>query len=205
MRFLLGNPLLIEEFGTVDILIYGGFSYTILDTAITIRGDGYQAEVYKNGSLIARRKANKDVEFEKLSFEPIKGFKVFLGTNDDLQDTDNFRLVFYLGIPLTVIFTNRISIEPQETFARFWPIAQDNFSVVVSCLKDDKNNAFFYSVFAPIELTADKTGVICNLQPHYYFEFNFSALNQLKRKDPVYLKMKDSSYLSFLKKYFKEQ
>ncbi|MDI3472358.1 MAG: hypothetical protein PWQ48_639 [Thermotogaceae bacterium] len=205
MRFLLGSPLLIEEFGTVDVLIYGGFLHTISDTAITIRGDGSQAEIYKSGSLVARRKTSKDVEVEKLFFEPIKGFKVFLGINDDLQDADNFRLIFYLGIPLTVVFADRIAIEPQEVFARFWPVAQDNFSVVVSCLKDDKNNSFFYSVFAPIELTGDKTGVICNLQPHYYFEFNFSTLNQLKRKDPVYLKMKDPSYLSFLKKHFKEQ
>ncbi|HEW92277.1 MAG TPA: hypothetical protein ENF81_07025 [Thermotogaceae bacterium] len=204
MRFLLGNPLLIEEFGTVDVLIYGDFLHTVLDNAMTIRGDGSYAEIYKSGSLIGRRKSEKEIELEDLSFEPIKGFKIFLGINDDLKDMDNFRLAFYFGIPLIVIFTDRVGIDKDEIFAKFWPIAQDNFSVVVSCVKDSNSNNFFYSVYVPMELTLDKTGIICSLQPYYYFEFNFSLLNQLKRKDPIYSKMKEPTYFTFLKRYFND-
>jgi len=200
MRFLLGNPLLIEEFGTVDVLIYGDFLHSVLDNSITVRGNSTYAEVYKGGSLVGRRTTENDITPENLLFEPIKGFKVFLGLNNDLLELDNFRLAFYLGVPLIIIFSDQINIDKEDTFSKFWPIAQDNFSVVVICSKAGSD--FFYSVYTPMELTSDKSGVVCTLQPHYYFEFNFSILNQLKRKDPVYLKMKSKEYLRFLKKHF---
>lgn len=200
MRFLLGNPILVEEFGTVDILIYGDFLHTILDNSITVRGSSTIVEVYKGGSLVGKRTAEDDITPENLLHEPIKGFKIFLGLNNDLSELDNFRLAFYFGVPLIIIFSDQINMNKEAAFSKFWPIAQDNFSVVAACSRI--GSSFFYSVYAPMELTPDRSGVVCTLQPHYYFEFNFSILNQFKKREHAYLRMKSREYLKFLKEHF---
>jgi len=198
VRFLAGSPLLLEEFGNVDLLIYTRSSFPPPKDCMVVRENDGRIELYKNGDLVGSRES-KNNPVESFIFEPIKGLKIFLSSQLDLENLEIFRLAFYMNTSIVTIFLNE-EMDEDDILSILWPIVQDNYFLMFVATPSRGN--VLYSLLAPTGFTNDRTGILGLLEPFLYCELKISVLHRLKRSDPLFRKMKSKAYIKFLLKHF---